>query len=383
MHYLLVYFLLALLSGRVAASPTDYPEKRVLTPEQRQAMGPVDVVLVENLHGVRKGWDRTDTRQKGAEWGVIGEAVAASRDAVANFGPEQRARLAADRLDAIAPTEWLGSALAARLMEPRMVLDPGARVAVTVNRVSIERVMTLDPLNGVVQIAASYLLTDDARTFCSSVYVRYTSDRMKYTTPYPYRKVPAHELRGPVYQNTFVYRSRRIPVPPLTPELKTQLIADIQAHYRDAGGALPQADTKEGKALKKELELAGDAELSKNELSILLMAHWLENDGALLRSEIEKAHSFFVTHVMKDLNESAIPSFNGADETLEATEDHVVLRLGSGRKAGYVISMPVGTSDVFDVGNGFEIAARNERRLTAAVDERVKEQRARKSKRTR
>jgi hypothetical protein len=155
-----------------------------------------------------------------------------------------------------------------------------------------------------------------------------------------------------------------LPVPTLTPELRERLIANIQDSVRDESGALPAEGSDEYRAMQRELENARDDRLSKDEIAIFLTREWLRDNGALLRRELDQAHSFIARYVLLDMNRPVAPSLAGQDELLETTADQrSVRRIGAGVNAGSYVSSSGNVTSFSTYGNSIGIARVHSERI--------------------
>ena len=183
--------------------------------------------------------------------------------------------------------------------------------------------------------------------------------------------MPKDQLTGPLYANTFTYQSAQLPIPALTPDLKTRLVASIQDSYKTDTGAPPAPDSQDGKALAKELEAARDEKLTKDEIAIFLTRNWLNDGGALLKREIENAHAFAAKFIVHDLNYIGVPSVTGNDELVETvTGGRTVRRVGAGPEAGSYASAPGNLTSFTTYGNASAISkasAEKIQKLSAAA----------------
>jgi hypothetical protein len=218
----------------------------------------------------------TDSSAAGASYGLIGAVVSATMDAIINAGPSRRARQAADEINTIAPPSTLDVSLVAALQRQILgaqVLESAEAVAADAPLVTdlatldanagvpasapeaqasaappvgvhftdiatVQRLSVPGPENDAVEVAATYVLSEDASTLRVIASATYTNVEMPYVTPYTFERAPPRtELEGPVYRNTFVYYSPSLPVPLLTPELKDRLVAAIEQAARDEQGA--------------------------------------------------------------------------------------------------------------------------------------------------
>jgi hypothetical protein len=396
-----------LLSGcATAVAPTARP----LTQEHIERIGPTRVVVAENTYGVGKTWFMTDSSAAGASYGLVGALVTVTMDAMINAGPSRRARQAADEINAIAPPSALDASLVAALQrqipdvqemasaetvvaDAALVADvavpaadanagmtaqaPDAQapaappVGVHFTDVStVQRLSLPGPENDVVEVAATYVLSEDATTLRVIASATYTNVEMPYVTPYTFeREPPRTELEGPVYRNTFVYYSQSLAVPLLTPELKDRLVAAIEQAARDEQGNLPAEGTPEFRSMQRELENARDDELSRPEIAIFLTREWLRDDAAMLQREIEQAHTFIARYVALDLNSTAIPSMEGTDQLLETLDDQrTVRRIGAGLATGSYVSSPGNVDKYSTYGNAVAFARDNLQRAEELRD---------------
>lgn len=385
-----------LLSGcATAVAPTARP----LTQAHIDQMGPTRVVVAENTYGVGKSWFMTDSSAAGASYGLIGAVVSATMDAIINAGPSRRARQAADEINTIAPPSTLDASLVAALQrqiqgaqllesaeavaaDAPLVTDlatPDATASVPASApeaqasgappvgvhftdiATVQRLSVPGPENDAVEVAATYVLSEDASTLRVIASATYTNVEMPYVTPYTFERAPPRtELEGPVYRNTFVYFSPSLPVPLLTPELKDRLVAAIEQAARDEQGNLPAEGTPEFRSMQRELEAARDDELSRSEIAIFLTREWLRDDATMLRREIDQAHAFIARYVALDLNSTAIPSMEGTDQLLETLDDQrTVRRIGAGVATGSYVSSPGNVDKYSTYGNAVSFARDN------------------------
>jgi len=350
------------------------PAKRPMTNESMQVFASADVRVSENNAGVTKSWFMTDSTAAGASYGVIGAIVTGVMDAIINAGPSRRARKTADEIAEVVPAAGLTDALVASIREAAVTTAGGA---VRFGQVStVQTLLSPDPVKDVVRIDTTYTLSEDASTFRFVATVSLASDKIAYRTPYVFKgKPPESETKGPIYANTFTYQSQQFALPELSASSKEELVESINAAYRDASGALPAPDSKEGKALAKELEQARDEKFSKDEIAVFLAREWVKNNGQRLRGEIDRAHAFLARYLAMDLNLPAVPRFDGEDELLETESDQrTVRRIGKGLMAGAYVSTPGNVDGFTTYGNAISIAKAHQDR----IDELEKEARAQK-----
>lgn len=348
-----------------ACATTPAPNSRPLNATQIEAMGPTPVVVAENNFGVTKSWYMSDSSAAGAGYGLIGALVSVAIDAIMNLGPSGRAHQAADEIARIMPVDTLNASLVDQFRRQIAAAPAGGVVVSEVT--TVQKVTSPLPVDDAIEVAVSYNLSEDASTLQVLVAVTYQNVNLPYVTPYTFEGgAPKSELSGPVYRNTFTYSSRQLPLPVLTPELKERLIASVQDSARDAAGALPVEGTDAFKSMTKELEQARDDNLSKAEIAIFLVREWIKNDGALLRAEIENAHSFIAKYAVLDLNRTAIPSLTGQDEVVETMADgRTVRRIGAGVIAGSYVSSPAEVTGFTTYGNAIAVAEAHRQRLDA------------------
>jgi len=340
-----------LLTGCVTMQ--DYPNTRPMTAATMESVAKADIVVAENNNGIEKSWFMTDSSAAGAPYGLLGALVSGVMDAIMNSGPSKRAGKAANEIAELMPAQALTVSLVTALQSQA----PGGAVSLG-NVTTVQKITSPTMRDGAVEILTHYTLSEDASAFRITANVTLEGKALPYKTPYEHKKaVPKTELTGPVYRNTFVYHSVQLPVPTMTPELKARLIASIQDSYKDANGAPPDPKSDDGKALAKELEKAGDEQLTKDEVAIFLTREWLQDGGALLKKEVENAHAFIARYLVQDLNSTAVPTFTGQDQLLETMADkRVVRRVGAGLDAGSYVSAPGDLTSFTTYGNAIAIA---------------------------
>lgn len=347
---------LAALSMVACTTVPPVPNARPLNASHIEALGPTPVTVSENNIGVGKAWLAQDSSAAGASQGLLGVLISVAFDAMMNAGPSRRAAQAADEVAEVMPVDALNTSLVEHFRRQASAAPAGG---VTISEVKLVQRRTAPiTINDNVEVASSYLLSEDATTLQVTVNLSYTNPALPYVTPYTFDGAPPKsELSGPLYRNTFTYYSRQLPVPVLTPELRERLIASIQDSARDASGALPAEGTDAFKGMTRELEEARDDRLTKAEISIFLTREWSKDNGALLRAEVEAAHAFIARYTVLDMNRTAIPSLTGQDEIVETVADgRTVRRLGSGVMTGSYISSPSDVMSFSTYGNSVAVA---------------------------
>ena len=355
---------LAALSLAACASVPPVPNARPLNAQHIEALGPTSVVVTENNGGVMKSWLRQDSSAAAASQGLLGVLVGAAMDGIMNYAPSRRARSAANELAEVMPADVLNESLVRHFSNQIASGAPGSGVMVSDVR-TVQKLTSPGVVDDALEVATSYLLSEDATTLQVSVALTYQNAGIPYVTPYTFEGAPPKtELTGPLYRNTFTYSSQQLPIPVLTPELRERLIASIRQNAQDENGAPPAEGSDAFKSMTKELEEANDDRLTKAEIAIFLAREWTKNNGALLRAEIDNAHAFIAKYAVVDMNRTAIPSMTGVDELVETLADgRTVRRGGPGLTAGSYVSLPGNVSDFVTYGNAAAIAEVNEARI--------------------
>ena len=355
---------LAALSLAACASVPPVPNARPLNSQHIEALGPTSVVVTENNGGVMKSWLRQDSSAAAASQGLLGVLVGAAMDGIMNYAPSRRARSAANELAEVMPADVLNESLVRHFSNQIASGAPGSGVMVSDVR-TVQKLTSPGVVDDALEVATSYLLSEDATTLQVSVALTYQNAGIPYVTPYTFEGAPPKtELTGPLYRNTFTYSSQQLPIPVLTPELRERLIASIRQNAQDENGAPPAEGSDAFKSMTKELEEANDDRLTKSEIAIFLAREWTKNNGALLRAEIDNAHAFIAKYAVVDMNRTAIPSLTGVDELVETLADgRTVRRGGPGLTAGSYVSLPGNVSDFVTYGNAAAIAEVNEARI--------------------
>ncbi|MDP3401695.1 MAG: hypothetical protein Q8R97_11295 [Brevundimonas sp.] len=349
----------------LAACATPVPQARPLNADQIAAMGPTRVLVVENDYGIGKSWLMSDSSVAAAPYGLIGVLVSAGIDAMMNYGPSARASQAADEVAEVISLDALNTSLTQSLQAQVPASAP--RTGVSLSDVSpVQRVTSVVPEDDAIEVVTSYTLSTDASALRITVTSTYSNASLPYATPYfPEGSPPKSELAGPTYRNTFVYESRQLPLPVLTPELKEELVASIRESARDETGALPEEGTDAHRAMTKELEDAVDSRLTDAEIAFFLTREWLKDDGRLIRAEIDNAHALAARYLVMDLNRTDVPSYEGEGSELVETlpDGRTVYRFSGGLMAGSYVSSPADGRALVNYGNAINYASVHMTRL--------------------
>jgi hypothetical protein len=355
---------LAALSVVACASVPPVPQARPLNAQHIEALGPTSVVVTENNSGVMKSWFRQDSSAAAASQGLLGVLVGAAMDGIMNYVPSRRAHRAADELAEVMSAEVINTSLIEHFRAQVASGEAGDGVVVS-DVQTVQKLTSPDAVNDALEVTTSYVLAEDASALQVMVTLSYQNAALPYVTPYTFEADPPKtELSGPLYRNVFTYNSRQLPIPALTPELRERLIASIEENSRDEAGAPPVEGSDAFKAMNRELDNARDDNLTKAEIAIFLAREWTRDNGALIRSEIENAHTFIARYALLDMNNTAIPSLTGVDELVETLPDgRTVRRIGSGVMAGSYVSLPDNVTDFVTYGNATAIAQVNQERV--------------------
>ncbi len=377
MRHLLGAALAVALSACATATPV--PTMRPLTQAQIDTMGPTPVVIAENNNGVEKSWFYTSSASAGAAYGLVGALVSAAMDAIINAGPSRRATKSANEAAEELTLTDLNQSLEAHLRREIPAADVTVTGVVYSDVRSEQLLLARDPIEDVVQVAVRYTLSEDASTLRIIATASYESAQTPYATPHTFSgSVPRAETEGPAYRNNFTYYSSQLEVPTLTPELRERLVASVQDSARNDAGQLPEEATDEYRGMQRELENARDDRLTKDEIAIFLTREWLQDDGALLRREVEEAHVFIARYVALDLNRTTVPSMAGSDELIETLEDQrTVRRIGQGIESGAYISSAANVTSFSTYGNVIAIASVHSDHIDAVRDAAAGQRRAR------
>jgi hypothetical protein len=350
------------LTGCVTAQ--DYPNARPMTVDTIQAVARTEVVVAESNNGIEKSWFMTDSSAAGAQYGLIGGLVTAVMDAIMNAGPSRRAGQAANEISTLVPPDALTASLVWHL-QSRVPEGQASGVSLK-NVAAAQKITSPGPVDHALEVSTTYTLSEDASALRIVAHVALQGKDLPYHSPYSFKSTPPKsEQAGPVYRNTFTYHSAQLPIPTLTPDLKSRLVSSIQASYHDANGMPPAADSQDGKAMAKELEAANDDKLTKDEIAIFLTREWLRDGGAMLKREVETAHAFIAKYLVQDLNSTTVPTFAGQDQLLETSNDQrTVRRVGAGLDAGSYVCAPGNLTSFTTYGNAIAIAKVNSEKIT-------------------
>lgn len=355
MNWILRRTVAPLLCLALAACATvePVPNARLLSPANVERLGPTRASITGNERGVGKSWYYTEVNGGGAGLiGAIGGAIAA---AIINAAPSARAHRQASEMAELVTPDMLNKTIAAELKV--VPAAPGAQAITFSDVVLTQKIINPAALDDVVEIATTYTLSEDSSVLRVVAVATYQNAAVPYQTPHTFKaKPPASETTGPLYRNAFTYFSTPLPVPTLSPELKTRLEASVRDSARDASGALPAAGTREHTAMMREVELAQDSKFSAGESSVFLTREWLTDGGVLLTREIQNAQAFIAKYLLLDINRTAVPSFTGADELLETTaDDRTVRRIGAGVEAGAYVSSAANVTTPATYGNAVAV----------------------------
>ena len=330
-------------------------------------MADTNVALVDNNDGVETTWFMSDSSATGAQYGLIGALVSATMDGIVNAGPSDQAQKTADQLAVVAAVDKMNHSLHEQMK---------ATVAAEGYKVHFADVATMQKLStpktpdDTVEVNVSYMLSEDAsamKMIASAVYQRADA---KYVTPYTFKSVPEDETNGPLYRNTFIYESSRLPLPILTPDLKATWVADIKQAYINKMGRLPtDKDDKGYRPMRDEIAEANNDTLTKSEASSVLVKAWTKDNGVFLFNEMQTGHAYLAKYLLLDLNNPVVPKLDGQDDVVEQLADGRVVRLvGSGSGAGSYISSPGGLTIATTYGNAVQVAKVNRDRASSIVE---------------
>lgn len=355
----------AILVGACASEP--HPWKRPLSLDHATAMADTNVALIENNDGVETSWFMSDSSATGAQYGLIGALVSATMDGIVNAGPSDQAQKTADQIAVVAAVDRMNQSLNAQVK---------AAVAADGYKIRFSDVSTLQKLttpktpDDTVEVNVSYTLSEDASAMKMIAVATYENANVKYVTPYTFKSVPEDETSGPLYRNTFIYESARLPLPVLTPELKASWEAEIRQTYLQRTGKVPTTQKDKGyREYNDELSEARNDVLTKAESSRVLAKAWTDNNGAFLFNELQTGHAFLAKYLLLDLNAHAVPKLDGTDDVVEQVADGRVVRLvGAGTGAGSYISSPGGLSIATTYGNAVQVAKVNRDRASAIAE---------------
>ncbi len=371
-----------------------HPSKRPLSVELQGKLETVDVNLYENHNGVGMAWMRQDSSAAGSQYGLIGALTTAIIDAIANAGPKARASKAADEMAAIVSPKYLNDSFIESIGELK---DLEPEQTVNYGKISLKPSILANTTNEMLEISLSYKLSQEASQLVVIATVSYSSDKHAYQTPYQFEnnKTPKSQLSGPIYYNSFTYYSDLLELPTWSKDLEKELVNQIKERYTDDNGVLPTANiasrnktkrkkqrtrkkqSKEFKAMTKELSTAQDGKLSKSEISTFLIRNWTANNGQLLLAELTKAGSFISTQIVKDLNRDHTPAMEGEDTILETTDEgREIKMIGSTRLAGSIESTPKNAMEFATWGNTTQYGKENTKTLKSLTAAAKKKKRS-------
>lgn len=343
------------LSMAACATIEPVPTARPLSQSSIEAMGPTRLSVTGTEAGVAKSWFYTEVNGGGA--GLVGAIAGVIASAIINAAPSARAQKQANEVAEVQTVQSLNDSLVARMRDEAGKAAAGTGVTFP-EVVLTYKSVTPGVLDDTVEVVTSYTLSEDSSVLRIVAAATYTNAAIPYRTPYTFTKsVPKSETKGPLYRNTFTYYSTPLPIPTLTPELRERLIANIRESARDAAGAAPLEGTTEYRAMQREIELANDDKLTPNEISLFLTREWLRDNGALIKSEVQRAQDYIVRYVMLDINRTAVPSLTGEDELLETAPDQrTVRRIGKGPEAGSYVCSAADVTTFATYGNTIAVA---------------------------
>jgi hypothetical protein len=364
MKFMTTVAIAIVLSGCVAFQK--HPNTRPMTAETIQALSKAEVVVAQNNNGVEKSWFYTDASAGTASLGLIGALAGAIANAIINAGPSRRANAAANEIAELVPADTLTTSLVWHLQSQVPATDATPTGVSLAAVSSVQKITSPGIADKKLEVATWYTLAEDSSAFRVIARVSLESAGLPYKTPYKFEKsVPKGELKGPVYRNTFTYHSTQLPIPTLTADMKERLVANIEGSYKEASGALPAADSDEGKKMAKEIEQARDDKLTKDEIAIFLTREWVKDNGAMLKLEVENAHAFIAKYLVQDLNSTAVPAFEGQDQLVDTSNGRTVRRIGAGLESGSYVSAPGDATSFTTYGNVTAIAKVHSEKISA------------------
>lgn len=330
-------------------------------------MADTNVALVENNDGVETSWFMSDSSASGAQYGLIGALVSATMDGIMNAGPSDQAQKTADQIAVVAAVDKMNHGLHAQMKSA--VAAEGYKVRFS-DVSTLQKLTTPKAPDDTVEVNVSYVLSEDASAMKMIAVATYDNANAKYVTPYTFKSVPEDETKGPLYRNTFIYESARLPLPVLTPELKASWEAEIKQAFLEKTGKVPASNKDKGyREMNDQLNEARNDVLTKEESSRVLAKAWTANDGAFLFNELQTGHAYLAKYLLLDLNATTVPKLDGTDDVVEQVADGRVVRLvGAGAGAGSYISSPGGLSIATTYGNASQVAKVNRDRASAIAE---------------
>lgn len=343
------------------ATGTTVPSKRPLTVASMHAIGHIDVVVNETQDGLAQSWIKEDYANVAATgYGPLGEVVGSIADVIINAGPARRARKSANAIADHVSASDLDSSLVTHLKALIAAADAPQSTRISIRSVTTrQRILAPRTPENAVEITTTYAVSVDASEIRIDASAAFLSPSLHYVSPYLLKgSAPKSRCTGPVYLNRFTYYSNKIRTPEISPELQQYLVNAIEETYQDESGAPPLVDSKDFKAMTKDLEHARDGNFSEVEVAFLRRREWLKNDAAALKTEVEKAHAFIAKYLVLDLNNPTVPSLNDQDELLESLDDErSVKRLGLGERSGSYESSVGALDSHADYGNAITISS--------------------------
>jgi hypothetical protein len=309
----------------------------------------------------------SDSSATGAQYGLIGALVSATMDTIVNSGPSGQAQKTADQIAVVAAVDKMNHSLHEQMKAA--VAAEGYKVRFS-DVSMMQKLTTPKTPDDTVEVNVSYILSEDASAMKMIAVANYQRAGAKYVTPYTFKSVPEDETNGPLYRNTFIYESTRLPLPVLTPELKASWVTEIKQSYLERMGKVPAIQKDKGyREYHDEIEEARNDTLTKAEASRVLAKAWTENNGAFLFNELQTGHAYLAKYLLLDLNAPAVPKLTGTDDIVEQLPDGRVVRLvGAGTGAGSYISSPGGLSIATTYGNAAQTAKVNRDRAWAIAE---------------
>lgn len=334
-------------------------------------MADTRVNVVENNEGVEATWFAADNSAAGAQYGLIGALVTATMDGMINSGPSGQAQKIADEIATVGSVDRINTSFSDQLKQAAVTESYKVRFSDVSSRQPLVAPKAQDDA---VEVSVTYFLSEDATVLRMVANASYARADAKYVTPYTFKSVPSDELEGPLYRNTFIYESKALSLPTLTPELKASWVADINQRWSEKNG-LPPARKERGYAqYQDELKEANNDTITKAEASSVLVKQWIANGGEILFNEIKNGHAYFAKYILADLNTADVPRLDGSDRVVEQLADGRIVRLiGAGETAGTYISTPGNISAVTTYGNAAETAKVNIDRMNAIRDNAKKQ----------
>lgn len=330
------------------ASAPSVPDKRPLSVAAIERIGATDFVIVKDGDGLTKSWSLQENAGSQGKLGLTGLVVGTTVDAIANAGPGRRAKRWANEARKYISPDELDESLKAELETRSAGRDEGVRVRGVAILAKPDADTTFE---GVVEISTDYVFSENGSV------LKIVADASYRNVPVPYQSLYSRRGQGPLYRNRFTYISARVPIPPLEARGQNVLEEAIRASYADITGAPPAAGSRAETRMTAELERANDDLLTDEEAAILTGRIWLENDAARLKAELDRAHSFFATVILQDLNNLEVPSLYGADQIVSRDADgRYVRRIGATKDSGRYISEPGRIDNYTRYGNAIAIA---------------------------